>query len=245
METYCTVFSNRKSMKKVFFGIIIIAAGVLLMLHNIGILPDSIFRILFNWQVLLIAIGFVNIFQKESRVLGVILISVGSFFLLPKVFDFDFNFYKLFWPVILIAIGVHLVTKVSIFKGKNHFDRINNKTEMESGCINQTNVFSGGKHRNADVEFKGGKISAVFGGSELDLSRARLAEGKNILEVDLVFGGVSLIVPSDWIVNVEVTSVMGGFADKRMNIQPNTQEPKRELYIRGKAVFGGGEIKSV
>jgi len=69
-------------MKKVFFGIIIIAAGVLLMLHNIGILPDSIFRTLFNWQVLLIAIGLVNVFQKESRVLGVILISVGSFFLL-------------------------------------------------------------------------------------------------------------------------------------------------------------------
>lgn len=59
-----------------------------------------------------------------------------------------------------------------------------------------------------------------------------------------MFGGVELIVPSDWVVHIEVASVLGSFADKRI-VNSTVSEPGKELYIKGVVVFGGGEIKNL
>lgn len=42
-----------------------------------------------------------------------------------------------------------------------------------------------------------------------------LAPGVNELEVVCVFGGISLLVPHDWNVKVEVFNIFGGYEDKR------------------------------
>jgi predicted membrane protein len=64
-----------------------------------------------------------------------------------------------------------------------------------------------------------------------------------VLEIDCVFGGVNLIVPADWVVHVQIDSVMGGFADKRRS-NDAVRDHSRELLIKGSTVFGGGEIRS-
>jgi len=48
-------------------------------------------------------------------------------------------------------------------------------------------------------------------------------------------------VPEDWEIKIEVTSVFGGFSDKRVR---SIVEKDREkvLIISGINVFGGGEI---
>ena len=113
----------------------------------------------------------------------------------------------------------------------------------EAGYIFMKNVFGGGKHQVPPSEFKGGKISNVFGGVELDLSQTTLAVGRNVLEIECVFGGASILVPADWVVHIEMTSVAGGFVDKRHSTKNGSSD--RELIIKGSAVFGGGEIKSI
>ena len=83
----------------------------------------------------------------------------------------------------------------------------------------------------------------MFGGSEIDLTQAKLAEGVYTLEVNAIFGGVTVIVPSDWKIELKMTSILGGFTDKRAYIKENP-DPSKVLVIRGSAIFGGGEIKS-
>ncbi len=84
----------------------------------------------------------------------------------------------------------------------------------------------------------------MFGGLELDLTRADLAPGVSELEIACVFGGATLIVPDDWHVTIEVTPVLGGFSDSRKLRPGRTVDPAKRLVIRGAVVFGGGEVKS-
>jgi hypothetical protein len=51
------------------------------------------------------------------------------------------------------------------------------------------------------------------------------------------------VVPSDWKVQLKMTSILGGFNDKRTFIK-ESPDPSRILIIKGTAIFGGGEIKS-
>jgi predicted membrane protein len=230
--------------KKLAFGAIVIIAGLLLLGFNFDFFPYDFKHIIFSWQMLLVAIGVVSISHNESRTPGIILILVGSFFLLPELFDFHIPFIKLFWPVLLIAIGVMILVKRGFHHpGQHHWRRPDHSSDLDDGYINETNVFSGSKRRISHQEFKGGKISNVFGGTEIDLTQASLAEGRVELVVECVFGGVTLIVPSDWKVILNVSSIMGGFADKR-NLVREPSNPDRMLVIRGSSIFGGGEIRS-
>lgn len=230
--------------KKLAFGLVVIIAGLMLLAFNFDIVPIDFKHIIFSWQMLLIAIGVVSISNNESRTPGIILILVGSFFLLPELFDFHIPFIKLFWPVLLIVIGVMIILKRGFHhRGHRHCKFPENISNLEDGYVNETNVFSGSKRKITHQDFKGGKISNVFGGTEIDLTQATLAEGRVELNVECIFGGVTLIVPSDWKVVLNVSSIMGGFADKR-NMVREPADPSRMLVIKGSAIFGGGEIRS-
>ena len=73
---------------------------------------------------------------------------------------------------------------------------------------------------------------------------AKLGEGDNVIDFFAMFGGGTFIVPADWDVNVDVTSIFGGFADKRIPSKNVSEEKNKQLFIRGIVIFGGGEIKS-
>lgn len=230
--------------KKFAFGFIVIIAGLLLLALNFNIVPWDFKHIIFSWQMLLIAIGIISISNNESRTPGIILILVGAFFMVPELFDFHIAFVKLFWPVLLIAIGLMILFKRGIHRpGPGNWHKPHTPSEIDEGYLNETNIFSGSKRRITHQVFKGGKISNIFGGTEIDLSQAILDEGRVELTVECIFGGVTLIVPSDWKVILNVNSIMGGFADKR-NLIREPADPTRMLVIRGSSIFGGGEIKS-
>lgn len=240
MEASEEKHSKCRRMKKYAFGVIVIIAGFLLLLTNIEVLPYSIRHIFFSWQMLLIVIGVVSLFGKESHLPGSILILVGVFFILPRVFPIPFSMTHLFWPVIIIAIGL-----IILFKGfgRNLFGHREGSLKLEDGFIREENVFGGSKQRVTHESFKGGTISCIFGGSEIDLSQARLAPGEHTLEINAIFGGATVVVPADWKIILKNSAILGGFADKRTYIK-ESPDPSRVLIIKANAIFGGGEIKS-
>ncbi len=248
MNTSGENFIRRNRMKKFAMGLFAILAGLVLLAFNFDLLPGDFRHIIFSWQMLLIAIGVVSLAGNENRTPGLILISIGTFFILPELVDFHISFVKLFWPVLLIAIGLSLLFKRR-WQGRDYRHRgftvnsSNNDIPLEEGFIDETNVFSGSKHRVHHQEFKGGRITNIFGGTELDLTQATLAEGQRELEIECVFGGVTIIVPADWKVVLNISSILGGFSDKRSVIRENP-DSKSVLIIKGTAIFGGGEIKS-
>ena len=62
-----------------------------------------------------------------------------------------------------------------------------------------------------------------------------------MLEVNNVFGGTKLIVPSNWDIKNEVTTVFGGIEDKR-NLNSTTPDAGKILFLNGTCVFGGIEV---
>ena len=259
METTTYFCSKRRRMRKIIFGLLLIASGALLIGFNSGLIDDQYRHIIFSWPMLIIAIGVVNLFGKEHAFTGIVLLIIGGFFLLPKLIFLPDNFEISFWPALLIIVGVLMIAKRTIFHNRfhhfhnEHFDKehfrnrhfhrySSSEIKNEAGYIVLDNVFGGGKHKVSPGEFKGGRISNVFGGTELDLTQTTLAPGTNILDVECIFGGMSIIVPSDWTVNLQASSILGGFVDKRHNVKNTTTD--RELVIKGSAICGGGDIKS-
>lgn len=222
-------------------GIVLMFLGLFLIADLADIIPWRMRDFIFTWQALLIFLGLIFLSNKENKGTGVILIAVGAFFLLPRFFELPHYWRSLFWPSMLILLGL-----VVIFGGKRHhgskkaFCGSNTRSSSED-YLDDIAVFGGGDRTVNSQQFKGGKITHIFGGSKYDFSKAKLAPGSNNLELVMAFGGTKLIVPEEWEIKIEVTSVFGGFSDKRVR---SIVEKDREktLVISGINVFGGGEI---
>lgn len=248
---------STKSMisKGVGFGLFLMLIGVIFLGLNFGLIPGKMRWIIFSWQMLLIFIGVINLFKKEF-ISGLVLISIGGFFIVPKLVRafpecFSYlpeDFTGIYWPVLLIVAGVLIIAgvicgkafgkKCSNFENYKHY---HSKTTLGSG-FSRSSIFGAGEHIVLDPEFTGGEMNAIFGGITLDLRKTNLPVGETKLEVNAVFGGVTLLVPETWLVETHLDTVFGGFEDKRKFT--GAVDTDRKLLVVGACVFGGGEIKN-
>ena len=237
---------------KLVIGALIIFIGLMLLIRNTGIVPWYINNILFSWQAFLIGLGIIFTVGRHSSTTGVVLISIGTFFILPELFpSLSYNFSEMFWPLILIVIGISFIMKRGRrfdkdFQENTHEQQANSNTttDDETSYINEVAIFGGSKHQIMNKNIKGGRIIAIFGGAELDFRPATLGEGIKTIELVCMFGGVSLIVPADWNVQINVVSILGGFVDKRFIPAELVTDNNKTVVIKGVAIFGGGDIKS-
>ncbi len=152
------------------------------------------------------------------------------------------------WPLVLIALGVYIIISLNKKSGlpdqfkKENFSQIDEKYSPEE-TINDIAIFGGVEKSFASENFKGGKVTAIFGGCEIDLQNCVLANGNNTIEVLAMFGGITLVIPKDWKVIVEVTPIFGGFSDSRKKDPSLNYEDGKTIFIKGLVIFGGGEIK--
>lgn len=224
---------------RAIIGVVLVLVGLFLVMRNTGIFPDFIDHVIFSWPMLLVTIGLViTLGSSGSKSSGVIIMAVGGFFLIPMIFreTFDIN---MFWPAVFIIIGV-----IFIFSRRRSWNSGTTSSLAADDYIDYVHVFSGGERQIVSENFKGGKVTAVFGGSEIDLTKAKLAPGLSEIEIACVFGGTTIIVPDDWNVKIEVVPVLGGFGDSRKLHPGRTIDMSRQLIIKGAVVFGGGEVKS-
>ncbi|MGQ1909926.1 LiaF transmembrane domain-containing protein [Marinifilum sp. RC60d5] len=231
--------NKNKESNRIVFGIFLIVFGCLLVLKNMDFIPYYMEAVLFSWPALLFGLGALFYVGKKDKTTGFVLMAVGGIFLLPLLFNWGFHWRGLFWPVILIVVGVFIIRRRNE-NMPNHQKGTDNKLDY----IDELNVFGGGEKMINTKDFKGGKITCLFGGTELNLTHADLAEGTNVIDIFAMFGGCVLIIPSDWDVRVEVSAVLGGVADKRIPTTNYIVEPKKELVIKGFVALGGCEIKS-
>ena len=69
---------------KLILGSIIVLAGTLCLLLNIGVLSQAWKPIIFSWQTLLIFLGIIN-FTLRNYWSGTIFTEVGTYFILPML----------------------------------------------------------------------------------------------------------------------------------------------------------------
>lgn len=108
--------------------------------------------------------------------------------------------------------------------------------------LNATAIFGGIKKTILSKNFKGGKISNLFGGTEIDFSNADLT-GVAILDISQAFGETTITVPGDWRIETDLSQLFAVVDDYRPNIGQNRNSDK-VLMIKGVSICAGVEIVS-
>ncbi|MFC0876796.1 LiaI-LiaF-like domain-containing protein [Saccharicrinis sp. FJH2] len=244
METHETIkHLKAANRRKVAFGLVAILFGVLWLLSNVNVIDrEFIHEYLFSWGSLLIIIGLIGLLGNRGQGVGwSILVIVGTYLLLDKRFDFSFRFDQIFWPVLVIFIGLTMVLNRTVRRPGFR----NYKDISSTDILDNVAIFGGSDVKIDSQSFKGGEATAIFGGSKIDLTGARLAPGIQVIELTNIFGGNTLIIPANWNVKLEVTGILGGFKDMRPKRFDGIRDTESTLIIKGVAIFGGGEIKSI
>ncbi len=239
--------------KSIWGGIILITVGTFLFLQNMDLgVPDWVF----SWQMLLIVIGLLIGIKHNFR--GgpwFVLTLVGTVFLLKDMGILNFDFARYGWPLILVVLGVFMLTKRPHYRDREYRKRRwrdeSNREPIQQqqlddylseDYLSATAIFGGVDRIVLSKNFRGGDVTSVFGGSEINLTQADFT-GTIVLDTTTIFGGVELIVPSNWDVKMEINTVLGGVEDKR-SVEQMKPDPNKVLIIRGTCVFGGLDIKS-
>jgi len=228
---------------KLMAAIVLIVAGALLMLNTFGLVDFSLKYYIIDWRTLLIGIGLILLASPNHRIASYILIGLGVVFWVPELLGAHIRFRQVFWPLVLIAIGLIIISR----RGK-HGGIGTKQTRNEDGTIltdylNDIAIFGGGLMRVDSQNFKGGTLTAIFGGREINLRTAQIAPEGCVIDVFTMFGGTKLIVPEDWQVKSDALSLFGGFSDKR-HIRPDEVKENKVLLLKGVVLFGGVEVKS-
>ncbi len=226
---------------KSLLGIVIIIAGVVLLLNNLGISSINIFA---YWPVLVIVAGLNSLVfgskDKTSKVISSFVALLGTILLLNSLDLADVNLqmvFRFFWPVLIILVGLN------IFLGRSFSGKTNT-------------AFMGGMERGNKTTpwpLESGSYLAFMGGIELDLRYAQIAEGETILDLTAVMGGIEIKVPADLPIIADGTAVLGGveFFGKASggvfgsvsNEQVITEDSKKFVRIQARALMGGIEVK--
>lgn len=219
---------------KVIIGLVIICAGVLFLLQNLGYFTNINFWDF--WPVFPILIGLNMLAQpREMRepIGGAILIIIGLLFLLRNLSIIPWGIGD-FWPIILILVGLFVV--------KNALWRGSGKTPASNDYINLSMVLGGGDFKFNSDNLKGGKVDAIMGGGTIDLRNADIQEEEVVIEVFALWGGIDIRVPEHWQVNVKGSPLLGAMENKATHVAAG--KPAKKLTVRGTAIMGGVEIKN-
>jgi hypothetical protein len=216
------------------FGLLIILVGVVFTLDSLRIAPAE--HILPYWPVGLIAIGLAKLWQvrggHDTAFGGVLFVVVGGWLLLDTLDIVDGGL-ELFWPLLLVIAG-----SVIVWQG------IRGRQQRVGTSIHDTvhaiAVLSGVKRGSNSPTFRGGELTAIMGGCEIDLRQAAI-DGEAIIDVFAMWGGIEIRVPENWTVIGRVTPLMGGFEDAT---RPPKDAAAHKLILRGVVLMGGIEVKN-
>ena len=93
--------------------------------------------------------------------------------------------------------------------------------------------------------FRGGRVECWFGGGTIDLRDATIDPTGARLQVTAVFGGGTVLVPEDWVVETHVVGIGGaGDVRGRTGELAASEESAPRLVIEGKVAFGGFGVMS-
>ena len=219
---------------QIILGVMAIAVGVLLTLDNLGHL-DAGYYIGF-WPVGLIALGIAKLRQSRERtsggLAGFILAGAGTWLVLEQASVVRFSVLDM-WPALLVAAGGFLVRQG--LTGP----RVRASSDTNA-LVSAFALLSGVSRGNNSAAFRGGELTAVMGGCDLDLRQAAI-DGDAVIEVFAMWGGIEIRVPDDWTVVMRVTPLLGGVAD---STRPPQGASRHRLVVRGIALMGGVEVKN-
>jgi hypothetical protein len=236
----------RRPTSQVLIGVLVVLLGVALLADTTGLYDTTV--LLRYTPTLFVAVAVyaivVSDFQNLFGPLAIAAVAGTTQLVVLGVVDAA-SLWQ-FWPVLVILFGL------SVLAG-----RLRSRARSSDGSyLDAVAIFGGVERRVTSGAFRGATLSALFGGTELDLRDAVVAARPARVTAMAVFGGVEVIVPRDWAVDIDVLPILGGATDDRPrwnagNASDEDRDRRRDrdheagqdrpadLVVTGTALFGG------
>mgnify|MGYP001034149813 CR=1 FL=1 len=218
---------------QLLIGLVAILLGLLFILDNLNLIEA--WEVLRFWPVLFIAFGAIMLMQSThsiGRFVSFIFMALGVVLVLNNLHYIRFRFYDL-WPLLLVCLGISLVWN-TFLRGR----------EIPSDACSSISTFAvlGGVKRSCNSQdFRGGDITAILGGCEIDLRSAEIQAEQAVIQTFALWGGIEIKVPETWTVICEGFALLGGYEE---NTQAPPEGPRKYLVLRGFAIMGGVEVRN-
>ncbi len=106
--------------------------------------------------------------------------------------------------------------------------------------LDTTIIFGEIKKTIVSKDFRGGKVTNIFGSTVLDFTYADLS-GVVVLDISQGFGEVKITVPNDWRVETDFSQFCATVDDKRRDLS-QTRNSNKILVLTGTSVFAVVDI---
>lgn len=202
-----TATRNRPGRTRLLLGGLIVVLGALLLADTTGVVDIDGFDV-FLASALVLYGGYRLVTERARHLFwpGVFLL-VGGGWLLVEFGALTGDQARQFWPLLVVLFGL------SVLRGRRRTGTV----VLDTG------------NRVRD----GSGVTAVFEDARYDLRGVDLPPD-GYLEATAVFGDVDVVVPDDWVVVLEATTVFGSVRDDRRSRPAG--EP--DIVVGGAAVFG-------
>lgn len=220
---------------QLFAGAAVIGLGLIFLLDNLGFIEAR--TALRLWPAIFIVFGVLKLAQARALpgyLVGAGLVLLGVLFTASRLGIVSVGMHEL-WPLFLIGAGGAIVATAL----RSRHGPAPAEATGDDSVINAAAILGGFRRRIASKAFRGGEITAVMGGCELDLRDASI-EGEAVVTVFAMWGGINLRVPEDWTVVLQGMPLLGGFDDKAAV----PARADKRLIVRGYAIMGGCEIRN-
>ncbi|UMZ72686.1 LiaF transmembrane domain-containing protein [Natranaerofaba carboxydovora] len=228
-------------------GLLIIAAGIVLLLGNLEVIEYTIGDMISFWPVILVYFGLKHLYKRETLIqilIGAVMTIVGAILITNNTgfIDVDLTmFWRMFWPTVIIIFGL------TFFSGKN------------STGSSHFAVLGGIDHTKNPWELNSGSYLAFMGGVDLDMRLADIKEDKTVLDFTAIMGGIDVRLPDNVDVECRGTCILGGAelldqdtggifgtTSALKKADPSTLRPgetPKKIIIQARTFMGGVEVK--
>ena len=248
---------SHSPLKHVAAGLILMGIGVIFLLGNMGYI--DIHKAITFWPGILIILGAVKIVESRDhgRNSGIFWVVIGLLFLLGSLGIIRLTFHEI-WPVLLIGFWGLLLWRAFIVRGGHpclwnpglaepaETAGPEGSADADAGSSNSVisakAILGGVERRVISQDFRGGDVTAIMGGCNLDFRGASIKPpNQPVLEVFALCGGIELRIPEDWTVISELEVILGG-VDERKAGPP--KDGSKRFILRGTVLMGGVEVRN-
>lgn len=210
-------------------GFVIVAVGVGFLLDNANVIEFGMLAS--TWWPLLVVLAGLAIAVNDTRnyLWASVVVGIGILFQLRELDIVDVNPWQLFWPAVIIIVGLSIL-----------FSRAPGHKTSKAERDDMTAILGGSEQMNTSTDFKGSKLTAVMGGAKLDLRKAKIKKEATV-EIFTFWGGVELVVPRGVVVRNQTSAILGGVEDKT---DQDITKDSPVLYVIGDVIMAGVEIKN-
>ncbi len=94
---------------KLAWGLSLLVFGVLFLVRQLNILPETVTDLIFNFKNYPLILGVIFLIAYKNKTAGIVLIAVSVLFRLSEIIRLTQHVSDFIWPVLLIVAGVLVI----------------------------------------------------------------------------------------------------------------------------------------